>query len=59
MARGERPIKPGDSWFWEAYEGMSAVKNDKVFLIASETSCSPTPANFVSALEDVYRFVSK
>ncbi|HYQ56386.1 MAG TPA: hypothetical protein VEP89_03485, partial [Draconibacterium sp.] len=44
---------------WEAYDSMSAVKNDKVFLIASETSCSPTPANFVSALEDVYRFVSK
>ena len=44
---------------WKAYDGMTAVKNDKVFLIASETSCSPTPANFVSALEDVYRFVSK
>ena len=44
---------------WKAYDGMTAVKNDKVFLIASETSCSPTPANFVSALEDVYRFVSE
>ena len=44
---------------WKAYDGMTAVKSDKVFLIASETSCSPTPANFVSALEDVYRFVSK
>ncbi|WP_321372049.1 helical backbone metal receptor [uncultured Draconibacterium sp.] len=44
---------------WNAYDGMTAVKNDKVFLIASETSCSPTPANFVSALEDVYRFVSE
>lgn len=44
---------------WEKFEQISAVKNDKVFLIDSETSCSPTPANFVSALEDVYRFVSE
>jgi iron complex transport system substrate-binding protein len=44
---------------WNSYEGMSAVKRNKVFLISSETSCSPTPANFVSALEDVYNFVSQ
>uniref|UniRef100_UPI003216CEB8 ABC transporter substrate-binding protein n=1 Tax=uncultured Draconibacterium sp. TaxID=1573823 RepID=UPI003216CEB8 len=44
---------------WETYEGLSAVKSSKVFLISSETSCSPTPENFVSALKDVYRFVSE
>lgn len=44
---------------WNTYKGMSAVKKQKVFIISSETSCSPTPANFVSALEDVYRFVSQ
>lgn len=44
---------------WNTYEGMSAVKKEKVFIISSETSCSPTPANFVSALHDVYRFVSE
>jgi iron complex transport system substrate-binding protein len=44
---------------WNTYLGMSAVKNNKVCTISSETSCSPTPANFVSALEDVYRFVSE
>ena len=44
---------------WEKFEQINAVKNNKVFLIDSETSCSPTPANFVSALEDVYRFVSE
>lgn len=44
---------------WNTYSGMSAVKKEKVFIISSETSCSPTPANFVSALEDVYRFVSE
>ena len=44
---------------WNSYEGMSAVQKNKVFLIDSETSCSPTPANFVSALKDVYKFVSQ
>ncbi|MDX8341085.1 helical backbone metal receptor [Draconibacterium sp. IB214405] len=44
---------------WNTYEGMKAVKNNKVFLISSETSCSPTPANFASALNDVYRFISE
>ncbi|WP_346857403.1 helical backbone metal receptor [uncultured Draconibacterium sp.] len=44
---------------WSAYTGMTAVKSNKVFLISSETSCSPTPANFVSALKDVYQFVSE
>ncbi|MCY1718727.1 helical backbone metal receptor [Prolixibacteraceae bacterium Z1-6] len=44
---------------WYTYESISAVKNNKVFLISSETSCSPTPANFVSALQDVYQFVSE
>ena len=42
---------------WQKFKGMNAVKNEKVFLISSETSCSPTPANFVSALKDVYSFV--
>jgi len=39
---------------WKTYEGITAIKNKKIFLISSETSCSPTPANFVSALEDVF-----
>ncbi|SET96596.1 iron complex transport system substrate-binding protein [Draconibacterium orientale] len=44
---------------WNTYEGMEAVNNNKVFLISSETACSPTPANFASALKDVYRFISE
>lgn len=43
---------------WETYKGLSAVKNRKVFLISSETSCSPTPENFISALRDVYNFIN-
>ena len=40
---------------WKSFSGIEAVKNNKVFLIDSETSCSPTPVNFVSALEDVFK----
>jgi iron complex transport system substrate-binding protein len=39
---------------WESYKGISAVKNKKIFLVASETSCSPTPDNFARALTDIY-----
>lgn len=51
---GEKELK-----VWENYKGISAVKNKKVFLIASETSCSPTPDNFAKALSEVYQFVSQ
>lgn len=44
---------------WKKYTGISAVQNNKLFLIDSETSCSPTPASFVSALEDVFRFLNQ
>ncbi|WP_167613610.1 ABC transporter substrate-binding protein [Maribellus sediminis] len=44
---------------WKTYPEIEAVKNNKVFLISSETSCNPTPTSFVSALEDVYKFVSQ
>lgn len=42
---------------WNNYSGISAVKNNKVFLIDSDRACSPTPLNFAKALEDVYQFV--
>lgn len=44
---------------WESYGGLKAVKNNKVFLIPSETSCSPTPVNFVKAFTDVVNFVNQ
>ena len=44
---------------WESYHGLSAVKNKKVFLVASETSCSPTPENFAKALTAIYTNLSK
>lgn len=42
---------------WQSYSEMSAAKNKKIFIISSETSCSPTPVSFLSALQDVYSFV--
>lgn len=44
---------------WSNFKGINAVKNNKVFVISSETSCSPTPLNFVQALKDVNNFVAQ
>ncbi len=44
---------------WLGYNGISAAKNRKVFLIDSETACSPTPKNFAKALTDVYKFINQ
>lgn len=42
---------------WLKYPAISAVENKRVFLISSDTSCNPSPANFVSALEDIYKYI--
>jgi iron complex transport system substrate-binding protein len=44
---------------WNTYQGMKAVTNKKVFLVDSETSCSPTPRNFVLALQDIFQNMSQ
>jgi iron complex transport system substrate-binding protein len=44
---------------WESYNGLKAAKTEKIFLIDSETSCSPTPASFASAFTDVVKFVNQ
>lgn len=44
---------------WSSYSGLNAAENNKIFLIDSETSCSPTPDNFAKAFADVVRFVSE
>jgi len=43
---------------WESYKGLNAVKNNRGFLIDSETSCSPTPVNFVKAFSDICNFLN-
>jgi iron complex transport system substrate-binding protein len=44
---------------WETYKSINATKNRRIFLIDSETSCSPTPENFASAFADVISFVTQ
>ena len=44
---------------WKSYAGLNAAKNNKVFLIDSETACSPTPVSFVKAFTDVVKFVNQ
>jgi iron complex transport system substrate-binding protein len=44
---------------WKSYAGLKAAKNNKIFLIDSETSCSPTPTSFVKAFTDVVKFVNQ
>jgi iron complex transport system substrate-binding protein len=44
---------------WSRYSGLKAAENGNIFLIDSETSCSPTPDNFVKAFADVVHFVTE
>ena len=44
---------------WQSYAGLKAAKNNKIFLIDSETACSPTPVNFAKAFSDVVKFVNQ
>lgn len=44
---------------WQKYTGITAVKNNKVFLVNQRTACSPTPKNFASALTEIYNNIYK
>ncbi len=44
---------------WQSYKGLNAARNNKIFLIDSETSCSPTPVNFARAFTDVVKFLNQ
>ncbi len=44
---------------WKSYSGLNAAKNNKIFLIDSETACSPTPVNFAKAFTDVVKFFNQ
>jgi len=38
---------------WKGYHGLNAAETGKIFLVDSETSCSPTPDNFLKAFSDI------
>ena len=42
---------------WKRYSGLDAVKNDKIFLMDQERTCSPTPLIFVETLEEMIRLI--
>lgn len=44
---------------WKSYKGLKAAETNRIFLIDSETACSPTPSSFVKAFTDVVTFVTK
>ena len=44
---------------WKSYQHLSAVKNDMVFVVDADKSCSPTPVDFVEALEEIITFIYK
>lgn len=44
---------------WNSYKGIEAVKKGKVFLVDSETSCVPTPGNFLKALTDITNNINR
>ncbi len=39
---------------WKSYKGLKAAETGKIFLVDSETSCSPTPDNFLKAFRDIF-----
>lgn len=38
---------------WKSFQGLKAAETGKIFLVDSETSCSPTPDNFLKAFTDI------
>ncbi len=44
---------------WKSYKGLAAAEADRIFLVDSETSCSPTPDNFVKAFADIVEFLNR
>jgi iron complex transport system substrate-binding protein len=38
---------------WRSFPVLSAVKHDRIFLMDSYSTCSPTPVTFVQALEQI------
>ncbi|MCP4650511.1 MAG: ABC transporter substrate-binding protein [PVC group bacterium] len=42
---------------WQRYETISAVKKNKIFIMDSDMVCSPTPNNFINALDKLVKFM--
>ncbi len=42
---------------WKSYTDLSATKKNKIFVIDSDLSCSPTPDNFTTTFEQIINFL--
>ena len=42
---------------WKKYPELEAVKNNRIFMADTHKTCSPTPVNFVEALEAFCTFI--
>lgn len=42
---------------WRKFEGIKAVKNNRIYIIDSDIACVPTPFTFAEALEQIYKFI--
>jgi len=39
---------------WESYKDLSAVKDNRIFIIESDIACTPTPVTFLKTMEVIY-----
>jgi iron complex transport system substrate-binding protein len=44
---------------WESYKNLNAAKNKKIFIIESETACTPTVLSFTKSLEQIINLIYK
>lgn len=48
-----------EAQIWHNYKNVSAVKNNRIMIIDSDKSCSPTPVHFAETLEEIIHFMYK
>ena len=42
---------------WQKYKTISAVKNNRIYIVDSDRFCSPTPVSFVDTLEEMVKIL--
>jgi hypothetical protein len=48
-----------ESNIWKTYSRLSATKENRIFILDPDKTCSPTPVLFVDALEEIIRLFYK
>jgi iron complex transport system substrate-binding protein len=42
---------------WQQYKTVNAVKNNRIYLVDSDSMCSPTPVSFAELLETIAKIL--